>query len=546
MPICYLEALKAVALATSLLAENPPLPTQTSSFPNPTISFSTPGTKTVTLRVCNSGGCSSKTTTLQVLDPSPRIAAISGPAIVGTAQPTPTYTATTTGKPPLLRTWTLTSPDGSSTSSTADTVSLAPTLAGSYTVNLRASNFSGTASSSLPVSVVPNVFADLAPDFWAASFINTFFFNGFTSGCGPDPLSGFPRFCPLSLVSRAELAVFLVRGLHPPPFQPPAARGVFADVPPSYWAAPWIEQLAKDGITAGCQGPPVRLFCPSAFLSRAEMAVLLIASVHGPLFAPPPATGVFLDVPASYWAARWIEQILKDGITGGCQGPPQRLFCPSNLVTRAEIAVFLGVAFRLTQAPRATSFQARLCTSSACTYPAGLPISFDVRVSGGLPAAYDYDWNGDGVYDQTTVFPVDHIFTAPGTYNPRLRVRLGSSSVVTNHPFPILISASSGFLAPPSNLSAFASSLIAPAAGDPPGTPFRIAYTLAATPPPGTLRGYAAYVSSGLTSTFAGLIPASGGSLLLPPAAPGTTRYLSLNAFTSTTKSSGSLAVRLP
>src|SRR3954454_20063969 len=37
---------------------------------------------------------------------------------------------------------------------------------------------------------------------------------------------------------------------------------------------------------------------------------------------PPPATGTrFTDVPANYWAARFIEQLAADGVTSGCGGP---------------------------------------------------------------------------------------------------------------------------------------------------------------------------------------------------------------------------------
>jgi hypothetical protein len=67
-----------------------------------------------------------------------------------------------------------------------------------------------------------------------------------------------------------------------------------------------------------------------------------------------------------------------------------------SYVTRAEIAVFLATAFHLSQKPTPKLFLARLCSSSVCTYPSGLPIAFDVHVAGGIPAAYDWDWNGDG------------------------------------------------------------------------------------------------------------------------------------------------------
>jgi hypothetical protein len=53
---------------------------------------------------------------------------------------------------------------------------------------------------------------------------------------------------------------------------------------------------------------------------------------------------MFDDVPSGYWAAAWIEAMANEGTTGGCGGGN---FCPSNPVTRAEMAVFLVTAFNL-------------------------------------------------------------------------------------------------------------------------------------------------------------------------------------------------------
>ncbi|HYO14914.1 MAG TPA: S-layer homology domain-containing protein [Thermoanaerobaculia bacterium] len=198
-------------------------------------------------------------------------------------------------------------------------------------------HFLNGAGQILRVDLRGAIFADVPFDHWARSSIEGIFRAGLTTGCGN------ARYCPSSQVSRAEMAVFLLRGIHDSAYTPPAATGgVFSDVPAGYWAAPWIEQLAEEGQTAGCGGGR---YCPEQSVSRAEMAVFLLRAKHGPGFTPPPATGtVFADVPAGFWAAAWIERLAAEGITTGCGNGS---YCPTNPVTRAEMAVFLARTFAI-------------------------------------------------------------------------------------------------------------------------------------------------------------------------------------------------------
>ncbi|HEX4964300.1 MAG TPA: S-layer homology domain-containing protein, partial [Thermoanaerobaculia bacterium] len=186
--------------------------------------------------------------------------------------------------------------------------------------------------------IAPYTFDDVPADFWAWQFIEGLAASGITGGCGGT------SFCPTAFLNRAQIAVFLVRGIHGAAFMPPAATGtVFTDVPADYWAGSFIEQFAADGITRGCSA---NQFCPDALVNRAESAVFLLRAKHGQSYTPPPATGtVFTDVPASYWAAAWIEQMAAEGITGGCGGGN---FCPDRSLTRAETAVFVSRVFNLT------------------------------------------------------------------------------------------------------------------------------------------------------------------------------------------------------
>lgn len=181
----------------------------------------------------------------------------------------------------------------------------------------------------------PPSFADVPPGHWARAHIQALAAAGVTAGCGGN------NFCPDNQVTRAEMAVFLLRARHGAGFAPPPAQGVFTDVPLAYWAAAWVEQLVEEGVAAGCAADR---YCPDDAVTRAQMAVLLVRATSAPGFVPPAATGVFNDVPATYWAAAWIEELARDGVTAGCGGG---LFCPEALVSRAQMAVFLVTAFDL-------------------------------------------------------------------------------------------------------------------------------------------------------------------------------------------------------
>jgi hypothetical protein len=75
------------------------------------------------------------------------------------------------------------------------------------------------------------------------------------------------------------------------------------------------------------------------------MAVFVLRTLDPTLNPPACGTPVFNDVPASSAFCRWIEEMARRGITGGCGGGN---FCPTQAVTREQMAVFLTTAFALT------------------------------------------------------------------------------------------------------------------------------------------------------------------------------------------------------
>ncbi len=125
------------------------------------------------------------------------------------------------------------------------------------------------------------------------------------------------------------------------PACPPLPPGsTFCDVAADHWAHPFIEATVDAGITAGCSPSPP-LYCPDQSVTRAQMAVFIILALND---APVTPTGVFDDVPTSHFAAGFIERLAELGITSGCGGGN---YCPNDPVTRAQMAVFIVVAFNL-------------------------------------------------------------------------------------------------------------------------------------------------------------------------------------------------------
>jgi streptogramin lyase len=180
-----------------------------------------------------------------------------------------------------------------------------------------------------------NSFADVPTTYPFYAYIENLFHSGATGGCGGG------LFCPTGTVTRAQMAVFLLKGKHGASYVPPACMGVFADVPCPSQFADWIEEFANEGITAGCGGGD---YCPNQPVTRAQMAVFLLKAEHGSGYVPPMCTGIFLDVPCPSQYANWVEQLHNEGITAGCGGGN---YCPNDPNIRGQMAVFLVKIFSL-------------------------------------------------------------------------------------------------------------------------------------------------------------------------------------------------------
>lgn len=119
-----------------------------------------------------------------------------------------------------------------------------------------------------PAAGTDTGFLDVPVGYWAAAWIKQLAAEGITTGCA------IGYYCPGDPVTRAQMAVFLLRGEHGAGYNPPAVGGStgFTDVPTTYWASAWIKQLAAEGITSGCAAG---LYCPENQVTREQMAVFL-------------------------------------------------------------------------------------------------------------------------------------------------------------------------------------------------------------------------------------------------------------------------------
>jgi hypothetical protein len=85
-------------------------------------------------------------------------------------------------------------------------------------------------------------------------------------------------------------------------------------------------------------------FCPQGLVTREQAAMLILRAEHGAGYSPPPPRGIFTDVPTGSPFAAWVEQLAAEGAAMGCGA---RKFCPTQTSTRGQTASFLVGTFDL-------------------------------------------------------------------------------------------------------------------------------------------------------------------------------------------------------
>jgi len=151
------------------------------------------------------------------------------------------------------------------------------------------------------------------------------FLEAISVGCSP-PNWGYPvHYCPEGLVTRGQMATFLVRALK----LPATATDYFTDDETNIHEDR-INRLRAAGVTFGCTATT---FCPNGLVTRGQMASFLIRA-----FAlPATSTDYFTDDETNKHQAN-INRLRAAEVTSGCGATN---FCPNGIVTRGQMAAFI-------------------------------------------------------------------------------------------------------------------------------------------------------------------------------------------------------------
>jgi hypothetical protein len=124
----------------------------------------------------------------------------------------------------------------------------------------------------MPSDPTEQVFDDAPLEEWFAKWITQLWEDGYTAGCGEDPLI----YCPIQGHTRAEACVFYLRMMYGADYEPGNPTGTFVDVDPEMWYAKWVDAAWEAGIVEPCATEPEMSFCPEDPLTRAVAAYMMV------------------------------------------------------------------------------------------------------------------------------------------------------------------------------------------------------------------------------------------------------------------------------
>lgn len=198
---------------------------------------------------------------------------------------------------------------------------------GSYVLRLTADDGLLASSDTVSATVTEPDFFDDDNGHLFENDINWMAAEGITKGCGPR------KFCPDDLVTRGQMAAFLVRALD---LSAGGGANLFIDDDGHLFEND-IDKLGTAGITRGCNRPLNNRFCPDDVVTRGQMAAFLVRALG---YTDDGGGNLFIDDDGHLFEND-IDKLGTAGVTRGCNPPLNNRFCPDLPVTRGAMAAFL-------------------------------------------------------------------------------------------------------------------------------------------------------------------------------------------------------------
>jgi hypothetical protein len=118
-------------------------------------------------------------------------------------------------------------------------------------------------------------FNDVGPTDFGFAWIQEMAALGITTGCAPE------LFCPNDSVTRAEMAIFIIRARYGATTDfDYSLTPFFTDVPANAFGFSWIQRMKMDNITSGCTATT---YCPDDAVTRGDMAIFVMRGGYNEL-----------------------------------------------------------------------------------------------------------------------------------------------------------------------------------------------------------------------------------------------------------------------
>jgi uncharacterized protein with LGFP repeats len=217
-------------------------------------------------------------------------------------------------------------------------VPILPDQAGLHTLRATGFDIYGNRAETA-VSLILNVFADIALDFWARGHIYAIARASISRGY-PDG-----TYRPALPIARDQMAVYIARAMAGGDANVPTGpeTASFADVPAEHWAYRYVEYAVSHGVVQGYDPTHYR---PDEAVDRGQMAVYVARARGWVKIGDDMTTApeLFPDVPAGFWAGTAIQACVDNGVVHGYDDGYYR---PEWQVTRDQMAVYVARAFGL-------------------------------------------------------------------------------------------------------------------------------------------------------------------------------------------------------